>query len=188
MPIVLIKASDSNGSGKRQWKKGYVVDVVADDHIFGDREVYPYFYHIHVSGITLQEARDLVEEWNHKVTIDSLSHDPTTMLRRIEITSKRTSQSGKHNFKSVDVNTWVTAWGGTVIDSGPKSFIFEIVQNPTYTREFDDMIHTFMSDQVYQRARFYVPNVAMNYIENQGGVIFVTYDEIAPYIEDGLST
>jgi len=188
MPIVLIKASDSTVSSKRQWKRGYVVDVVADGYIFGNREVYPYFYHIHVSGITLQAARDLVEEWNHKVTIDSISHDPTTMLRRIKVTSRRTSQSGKHNFKSNDVTTWVTEWGGTVVDSGPKDFTFDIVQDPAYTHEFDDMIHTFMSNQVQQRARFYVPTVAMNYIESQGGVIYVTYEELAPYLEDGLST
>lgn len=164
------------------------MDVVSDDHVFGGREVPPYFYHVHISGVSLEDLKALVEEWNHKVTINTLSHDPTTWDRRIEVISRRVSQSGKHNFKTNDVNTWVVGWGGVVVDSGPKSFTFDVVQDPAYSREFDQMIHDFMTNQVYQRARFYVPNVVMNNIESQGGVVYVEYADIAPYIEDGLAT
>ena len=127
MAEILIKAVDSSvPDSVDKWYAARPVVAMPDGHGWGSKEGLPEFYLIKVPGVSVDDVKAYLEEWNHVPTIDVVGSDLVVDGFRIRINSNRVSASGKHKLTLAQVESYITGWGGVVVNVANESVTFDV--------------------------------------------------------------
>lgn len=127
MAEFLVKAQDSTAQeSDGKWRAGRIVVVMPDGHEWGVKEGLPVFYLIKVLGVTVEDAKQYISDWNHAITYNKDVHQQSTDGYRYTLTSSAVAAGGKGSLTLAKVQNFFDKWNASIQSNTSSSVTFDV--------------------------------------------------------------
>lgn len=192
---ILVKSEDHTHPDpekdrKGAYKKGDVVVVMPDGHVWGTKEGPPKFVRVLCPELNAGDYQDRAQAWVQGISLSVLSSDLSIDEHRVEVTAQNVSSSGEAAVTRDQAETYIDGWGGTVVSTDTNSVMFDItiesaltspsfwgvqqsvVDSLTFTNTYDQQAGTHTLEIDYSATGFGAETVNER-VEVRGGVVLV---------------
>lgn len=189
MAEILIRAIDNFHPDPEKdragsWKRGYPVVVRPDGHEWGIKECLPGFVLLKIPGTSVDAVRHYISSWDFDVDYEVVASNEQGY--RVRVFGQNVSASGQAALTKEQIETWLTNHGATVHSWGQNEVTFDLpTTDPVKLQRFRDELRDAVK-RTYYRRQFYFPASAVDMIEDNGGVMEATAQQVLNYIKDRL--
>ena len=196
MAILLARAKDpykDDDGDPGLWRKGEIVGVVENNHVFGAKETPESgnYYHIKVTDKTKAEADYFMAEWRHNPTTEQIAANGDN--RTIRVTTTMVAAGGAHAFTEAgftqmlaDINAEYPTANATYSTHTTTTYEFTITAPVAARDEIIERVNQAVRDMQYRRRQWYVNAAGQSYLDANGRVVSGTAAQVAQYLRDGL--
>lgn len=127
MAEFLVKAQDSTApESDAKWRAGRIVVVMPDGHEWGNKEGLPDFYLIKVPGVSVEDVKQYLAEWNHAITYTQNAHQTSTDGYRYTLTSSAIAAGGKGSLTLAKIQRFFDKWNASIHANTSSSVTFDV--------------------------------------------------------------
>lgn len=117
------------------YKKGDIVAVVDDGHIWGVLERPPTFVLVKVLGLDKSVVIDRIESWESVLDYEIVGTDPVLDGGRIRVWVTLPGSANEYGLTLAQVESWLNGWNAVIVSNTTNEVRFDITIENIYTSD-----------------------------------------------------